>query len=68
MNQADAWKLRSSRYEAVQFSREINKQLSELRPDNITGAAYIAKDYAVIAACTLATVSVRGGSTRWPFS
>lgn len=58
MNQAEAWKLSSSRYEAVQFSREINKQLSELRPDNITGVAYIAKDYAVIVACTLATVCV----------
>ncbi|MGY4498174.1 fatty acid desaturase [Bradyrhizobium sp. GM24.11] len=58
MKQADAWKLRSSRFEAVQFGREINQQLSALRPDNVTGAAYIAKDYAVIAACVLATVHV----------
>lgn len=58
MKQADAWKLRSTRFEAIQFDREINRQLSVLRPDNITGAAYIMKDYAVIVACVLATVHV----------
>ncbi|MCA6112493.1 dhydrorhizobitoxine desaturase [Bradyrhizobium cenepequi] len=58
MKQTDAWKLRSSRFETVQFSREINKQLSNLKPDNVKGAVYIAKDYAVIAACVLATLYV----------
>ncbi|WP_426441346.1 fatty acid desaturase [Bradyrhizobium genosp. P] len=56
MTQTDAWKLRSSRFEAAQFSPEINRQLAKLKTDNVTAVAYIAKDYAIMAACALATV------------
>ncbi|MEM5300255.1 fatty acid desaturase [Burkholderia sp. JPY481] len=34
------------------------RELSELRPDNLTGALYIVKDYLVILACAYATIRI----------
>lgn len=53
-----AWPLAEGRFEAFAFSSEIKRALAELRPDNITGALYIAKDYLVMAACIYITLQV----------
>lgn len=42
------WPLKHSRYDHVRFDSDVKKALATLRTDNITGAAYIVKDYAVI--------------------
>ena len=42
------WKLTDTRYDKFAFKPEVNRQLAMLRPDNHTGALYIAKDYLVI--------------------
>ncbi|ANP89934.1 MULTISPECIES: fatty acid desaturase family protein [Rhizobium] len=52
------WQLTNARYESFRFSAEVKKALAELRPDNITGALYIAKDYAVIVLFALLCVKL----------
>ncbi|MEX3816650.1 fatty acid desaturase [Paraburkholderia sp. BR13439] len=54
----DAWQLRGKRFTTSRFSRDIMRELSELRPDNLTGALYIVKDYLVILACAYATIRI----------
>ncbi|MPW23762.1 Fatty acid desaturase [Paraburkholderia piptadeniae] len=54
----EAWQLRGKRFRTSRFSRDITRDLSELKPDNITGALYILKDYLVILACAYATVRI----------
>ncbi|MFP4897008.1 fatty acid desaturase family protein [Paraburkholderia sp. EG304] len=54
----DAWQLRGKRFTTWRFSRDIMRELSELRPDNLTGALYIVKDYLVILACAYATIRI----------
>ncbi|MGF6537082.1 fatty acid desaturase [Paraburkholderia youngii] len=54
----DAWQLRGKRFTTSRFSRDIMQELSELRPDNLTGALYIVKDYLVILACAYATIRI----------
>ncbi|AOK31849.1 MULTISPECIES: fatty acid desaturase family protein [Burkholderia] len=56
METSQVWKLRNKRFETFQFPRDITRELSELRPDNITGALYILKDYLIMLACAFATV------------
>ncbi|EIM31267.1 MULTISPECIES: fatty acid desaturase family protein [Microvirga] len=46
----EAWPLRDARFESVSFPSDIKRALATLRTDNMTGALYIAKDYAVIVA------------------
>lgn len=46
------------KFTSHRFSREIKKDISKLRPDNITGGLYIVKDYTVIFMCALATVKL----------
>lgn len=58
MASAQTWQLTNARYEYYRFAPGINKQLAELRPDNYTGALYIAKDYAVIAFFVLLCIHV----------
>jgi dihydrorhizobitoxine desaturase len=58
MEASQLWQLRNKRFETFQFSRDITRELSALRPDNITGALYILKDYLVILTCALATVRI----------
>lgn len=52
------WQLTNARYEAFAFTPEVKRALAELRPDNITGALYILKDYVVIVAFALLTTQV----------
>lgn len=56
MEAFDDWKLRNKRYETFRFSRDITRELAELRPDNVTGALYVLKDYLVMLACAYVTV------------
>ncbi|MGF6960453.1 hypothetical protein QFZ97_006409 [Paraburkholderia youngii] len=65
----DAWQLRGKRFTTSRFSRDITRELAELRHDNLTGALYIVKDYLVILACALMRrYGSRGGSTRLQYS
>lgn len=50
MNVQNVWPLKDHRFESARFPSGIKKSLAALRPDNVTGALYIAKDYAVIIA------------------
>ncbi|CTP93050.1 fatty acid desaturase family protein [Xanthomonas graminis] len=52
------WALRNKRFDTFRFSREIMRELAGLRPDNMTGALYIIKDYTVMVACAVATVQL----------
>ncbi|MGF6652569.1 fatty acid desaturase [Paraburkholderia youngii] len=56
----DAWQLRGKRFTTSRFSRDITRELAELRPDNLTGALCIVKDYLVILACAYATIRISG--------
>ncbi|RKR31422.1 MULTISPECIES: fatty acid desaturase family protein [Paraburkholderia] len=56
METSQVWKLRNKRFDTFHFSRDITRDLSELRPDNITGALYVLKDYLVMLACAFVTV------------
>lgn len=58
METSQAWKLRNKRFNTFQFSRDIMRELAQLRPDNITGALYVLKDYLVMLACAFATVQI----------
>lgn len=58
MTPDDTWRLRNGRFDSFDFSPEIKRALSALRPDNHTGALYIAKDYAVILAFALLTIKI----------
>mmetsp|Transcript_18343 Transcript_18343/g.29476 ORF Transcript_18343/g.29476 Transcript_18343/m.29476 type:complete len:362 (+) Transcript_18343:8172-9257(+) len=57
MNDA-SWNLKNTRFEKYSFETTVNRQLSALRPDNYTGALYIAKDYAVMIAAALAVIYI----------
>lgn len=56
MSTAATWKLAEKKFEKFRFSRDIMRDLAKLRPDNITGALYIVKDYAVMLLCALVTI------------
>lgn len=56
MEDFQAWKLQNKRFETFQFSREITREIAELRPDNITGALYLIKDYIVMLVCAFITI------------
>ncbi|AJK50098.1 fatty acid desaturase family protein [Burkholderia plantarii] len=56
MNTSRNWPLRNRRFDTFPFSRDITRELAELRPDNLTGALYVLKDYLVMLACAFATV------------
>ncbi|WIH04077.1 fatty acid desaturase family protein [Xanthomonas translucens pv. graminis] len=58
MEKEKNWALRNKRFDTFHFSREIMRELASLRPDNITGALYIIKDYTVMVACAVATVQL----------
>ncbi len=58
MKKSQMWTLRNKRFDTVHFSRDIMWELSQLRPDNTTGALYVLKDYLVILACAVATVQL----------
>ncbi|PPV06551.1 dihydrorhizobitoxine desaturase [Xanthomonas bromi] len=58
MEKEKIWALRNKRFDTFRFSREIMRELSDLRPDNMTGALYIIKDYTVMVACAVATVQL----------
>ncbi|MDM7555539.1 fatty acid desaturase family protein [Xanthomonas fragariae] len=58
METSQTWKLRNKRFATFQFSRDIMRELAGLRPDNITGALYVLKDYIVIFFCTAVTIQL----------
>ncbi|KWV15834.1 fatty acid desaturase family protein [Xanthomonas translucens] len=58
MKKEKNWALRNKRFDTFHFSREIMRELAGLRPDNMTGALYIIKDYTVMVACAVATVQL----------
>jgi dihydrorhizobitoxine desaturase len=58
MTSEQTWQLTNARYETFAFSADIKKQLAQLRPDNITGSLYVAKDYAVMLSFALLTTQV----------
>ncbi|MFA0999231.1 MULTISPECIES: fatty acid desaturase family protein [Pseudomonas syringae group] len=58
METSGTWKLRNVRFNTFKFSRDIMRELAQLRPDNITGALYILKDYLVILTCVFVTLNI----------
>lgn len=55
---AEIWKLTDTRCTKHSFIPEVNRQLAALRPDNHTGALYIAKDYAIMVLAALAVTQI----------
>ena len=52
------WALTGGRFKTFQFEPAILSEIAKLRPDNITGALYVAKDYAVMVAFALLSAKV----------